>query len=212
MTVQADRIDTLLAGVRIMPVVVIEDVAHAVPMASALFKGGLRAIEITLRTPVAIDAVKAIREQVPDMIVGTGTILSPADLHRSAEAGAVFAVSPGLTDPVANAAMDMVEDMPLLPGTATASEVMCALDHGFERLKFFPAEAAGGIPLLKSLGSPLPKARFCPTGGITEQTATDYLSLANVFCVGGSWLTPRTAIMAENWSDIEGRAGKAATL
>lgn len=211
-TTQASRIDSLLAGVRVMPVVVIEEASDAVPLARALLSGGLKAIEVTLRTPAALDAVAAITADVPDMIVGTGTVLTSSDLQKSAKAGASFAVSPGLTNSLATAAKERMETLPLLPGTATASEVMIALDHGFERLKFFPAAAAGGLSLLNSLASPLPQARFCPTGGITIQTAADYLSSPNIFCVGGSWLTPPSLLNAKAWDEVEALARQASAL
>ncbi|MEM9234783.1 MAG: bifunctional 4-hydroxy-2-oxoglutarate aldolase/2-dehydro-3-deoxy-phosphogluconate aldolase [Pseudomonadota bacterium] len=212
MSVQGDAIDRILHGVRVMPVVVIDSADDAVPLANALLEGGLNAIEVTLRTEAAIEAVAAIRSDVPDMIVGTGTVLTPADLARSAKAGAVFAVSPGLTRTLATAAQEMVSTLPLLPGTASASEVMHGLEAGFTRLKFFPAEAAGGLPLLKSLGSPLPQAKFCPTGGISVKTAPDYLAQSNVFCVGGSWLTPKNIVAEGNWAEITRLAKEASAL
>lgn len=212
MSAQAEAIDRVLEGVRVMPVVVIENAKDAVPLANALLDGGLNAIEVTLRTEAAIEAVSAIRSDVPDMVVGTGTVLSPSDLSRSAKAGAVFAVSPGLTPALITAAQEMVGSVPLLPGTATASEVMIALEAGLTRLKFFPAEAAGGLPMIKSLGSPLPRARFCPTGGISLKTAPDYLAQKNVFCVGGSWLTPKDVVAAGNWSEITRLAKEASSL
>lgn len=212
MSAQSEAIDKVLSGVRVMPVVVIDDADKAVPLAKALLEGGISAIEITLRTPAALDAVKAIRAEVPDMIAGTGTVLTPKDLERSKDAGAVFAVSPGLTPALGTAAAEMAASMPLLPGTATASEVMCALAFGFERLKLFPAEAVGGLALIKSLASPLPTAKFCPTGGITEKTAPDYLAQSNIFCVGGSWLTPKAAIADGDWDEITRIAKAAAAL
>lgn len=212
MSLQADAIDRILSGVRVMPVVVIEKTAHAAPLARALMDGGIKGIEVTLRTPVALEAVKTILAEVPEMTVGTGTVLSPNDFDASAEAGAAFAVSPGLTDELARSAASLFSQMPLLPGTATASEVMKALDHGFERLKLFPAEAVGGLNLIKSLASPLPRAKFCPTGGITEKTAPDYLAQANIFCVGGSWLTPKALMEEGDWGEITRRAKIAAVL
>jgi 2-dehydro-3-deoxyphosphogluconate aldolase / (4S)-4-hydroxy-2-oxoglutarate aldolase len=210
MSNQAAAIDHLLGSTRVMPVVVIDDAEKAVPLAEALLEGGISAIEITLRTDAALDAVRRIKGSLPDMVVGTGTVLSPTHLKQSLDAGAVFAVSPGLTPRLAEAAITLIDDIPLLPGTAGASDVMAAMEFGFERLKFFPAEAAGGLPMIKSLASPLQAAKFCPTGGISEKTAPDYLAQANVFCVGGSWLTPKAAIADGDWAEIT-RIAKAAT-
>jgi 2-dehydro-3-deoxyphosphogluconate aldolase/(4S)-4-hydroxy-2-oxoglutarate aldolase len=209
MSQQAESIDRLLDGVRVMPVVTIEDAEHAVPLADALLEGGIRAIEVTLRTEAALAAVERIARTRPDMTVGTGTILTPDDLGRSEDAGAAFAVSPGLTPLLAKAASVCLDRLPLLPGTATASEVLIAMEYGFTRLKFFPAEAAGGRPMLKSIGAPIPQVRFCPTGGVTPETLADYLALPNVFCVGGSWLTPAAAMAEGRWDEIT-RLAKAA--
>ncbi|WOI52886.1 bifunctional 4-hydroxy-2-oxoglutarate aldolase/2-dehydro-3-deoxy-phosphogluconate aldolase [Parvularcula sp. LCG005] len=209
---QATAIDRVLAGVRVMPVVVIHDADHALPLADALLEGGIKAMEVTLRTDAAIDAVARIAKDRPEMTIGTGTIISPDDLARSMDAGAVFGVSPGLTDMLAKAAALHFDDCPLLPGTATASDVMRALEYGFERLKFFPAEAAGGVPMLKSLGGPLLAPKFCPTGGLTPENAGKYLSLSNVFCAGGSWLTPADKMKAGDWAGITAIAKDAAAL
>ena len=198
---QADRIDRLLNAVRVMPVVVIEDEAQAVPLADALMEGGVSCIEITLRTPAALPAAERIARDRPEMVLGTGTVLTEQDLRASREAGAKFAVSPGLTPTLADAAR-AVPDVPLLPGCATASEVMAAMEAGLTRLKFFPAETSGGAGAVKALAGPLPAARFCPTGGITAERAEDYLGLPNVFCVGGSWVTPKDALRGGDWAAV----------
>jgi 2-dehydro-3-deoxyphosphogluconate aldolase/(4S)-4-hydroxy-2-oxoglutarate aldolase len=210
MTSQAERIDELLNGIPVMPVVVIEDASLALPLADALMAGGIRAMEVTLRTDAAFDTVAAIAKERPDMVIGTGTVLSERDLSRSVDAGAQFAVSPGLTTLLASAALQYMEECPLLPGVATASEAMRAEEAGFERLKFFPAEQAGGAAYLRSLGGPLQRLKFCPTGGISVQNAPDYKKLANVFTVGGSWLTPKDKMAAGDWAGIEALAREAA--
>lgn len=212
MTTQGQAIDKALANVRVMPVVVIDDADHAIPLTDALLEGGIKAMEVTLRTPAAMDAVTAIAKQRPEMTVGTGTVLTPDDLGRSRDAGATFAVSPGLTDFLAKSAQLYFEECPLLPGTASASDVMAAMEHGFSRLKFFPAEAAGGIPMIKSIGGPLPQVKFCPTGGIKPATAPDYLALSNVFCCGGSWLTPAAMMKDGDWAGLTAIAKEAAAL
>lgn len=210
MTTQGALIDSLLGGVPIVPVVVIEDAAHALPLVDALAAGGITAIEVTLRTRAALSVVQAIADARPNVIVGTGTVLSEKDLDASIEAGAKFAVSPGLTEALARAAQKSNDACPLLPGVATASEAMRAAEYGFERLKFFPAEQAGGVPYLKSLSGPLPHLKFCPTGGITPATYPDYAALGNTFTVGGSWIAPAALIAAEDWSAIEERAAAVA--
>ncbi|MCQ8185841.1 bifunctional 4-hydroxy-2-oxoglutarate aldolase/2-dehydro-3-deoxy-phosphogluconate aldolase [Parvularcula maris] len=212
MTSQAERIDELLTGIPVMPVVVIEDASLALPLADALMAGGIRAMEVTLRTDAALDTVAAIAKERPDMVIGTGTVLSERDLSRSVDAGAQFAVSPGLTTLLANAALQYMNGCPLLPGVATASEAMRAEEAGFERLKFFPAEQAGGAAYLKSIGGPLQRLKFCPTGGISVKTAPDYKKLDNVFTVGGSWLTPKDKMAAGDWAGIEALARQAAGL
>ncbi|WHZ19167.1 MAG: bifunctional 4-hydroxy-2-oxoglutarate aldolase/2-dehydro-3-deoxy-phosphogluconate aldolase [Rhodanobacteraceae bacterium] len=194
----------------VVPVVVIHDRAHAVPLARALVAGGTPAIEVTLRTPVALDAIRAIAAEVDGAYVGAGTVLSPRDLDAAERAGARFAVSPGTTPDLLDAADD--SDMPLLPGAATASEVMTLLERGYTYQKCFPAEAVGGAALLRSWAGPLPAARFCPTGGITAANARDYLALPNVICVGGSWLAPRNAVEAGDWNAIEALARAAAAI
>ena len=197
---QAERIDALLSGIRVMPVVVIEDAGDALALADALLEGGVGAAEVTLRTPAALPAVETMCRQRPELVTGTGTVLSATDLRRSQDVGARFAVSPGLTDALAEAANGTANHCPLLPGVATATEAMAALDHGFARQKFFPAETAGGAPAVKALGGPIQAVRFCPTGGIGPDNADDYLSLANVFCVGGSWITK--AAKARDWKAV----------
>ncbi|MCC0805386.1 bifunctional 4-hydroxy-2-oxoglutarate aldolase/2-dehydro-3-deoxy-phosphogluconate aldolase [Methylobacterium sp. W2] len=180
-------IDALMRSVPVIPVLVIEDAAHAEPIARALVDGGLTALEVTLRTPAALEVIR-IMAQVDGAVVGAGTVLNERDLDAAMEAGAQFIVSPGLTDPLTKAAID--RGIPFLPGVANAADIMRGLDHGLDRFKFFPAEAAGGIKALKALTGPFGQVRFCPTGGITEATAPDWLKLAQVLCVGGSWVVP----------------------
>jgi len=194
----------------VVPVLIIDHVEHAVPLARALVKGGLPLLEITLRTPAALEAIQIIAEEVEGAVVGAGTVLDGDQLEAVTKRGAKFAVSPGITDTLLAAARDI--PCPLLPGTATASEVMRLLDHGFEFMKFFPAEPAGGRAYLKALASPLPAASFCPTGGIGPDNASDYLALPNVVCVGGSWVAPTKAVAAGDWVTIETLAREAADL
>lgn len=194
----------------VMPVVTIADAATAPALAHALLAGGIGAIEITLRTPAALEAIRRVAGEVPQMALGAGTILSVNDAFAATEAGAHFLVSPGLTPALAHAARDC--PAPLLPGVATASEAMAARETGFRLLKLFPAEPAGGCALLRSLAGPLPDLRFCPTGGISVESAPAYLALANVICVGGSWIAPDAAIAAGDWVGITARAAVAAAL
>lgn len=194
----------------VVPVVVLDDADAAVPLARALVAGGLRVIEVTLRTGAALAAIERIAAEVPDAVVGAGTIVAPSDAERSLAAGARFLVSPGCT-PALRDAMTAT-GLPFLPGVSSASEAMALLEHGITAMKFFPAEAAGGVPYLKSLGGPLPQVRFCPTGGITPESAPRYLALPNVGCVGGSWLTPADAVRAGDWGRIESLAKQAAAL
>ncbi|GAA4919994.1 2-dehydro-3-deoxyphosphogluconate aldolase/(4S)-4-hydroxy-2-oxoglutarate aldolase [Nonomuraea thailandensis] len=201
---------SLLDLAPVIPVVVIEDAGTAVPMARALVAGGLPVIEVTLRTPAAREAIARIAEEVPEATVGAGTIRSTEDIAASVSAGAKFLVSPGTTLSLVEA-LDS-SGVPYLPGAATVSEVMALVERGIKELKFFPAEAAGGIPYLKSLSGPLPDVRFCPTGGIKPETARDYLALPNVGCVGGSWLTPADALAAGDWARVEKLAAEAAAL
>ncbi|MFZ5707210.1 MAG: bifunctional 4-hydroxy-2-oxoglutarate aldolase/2-dehydro-3-deoxy-phosphogluconate aldolase [Pseudomonadota bacterium] len=190
----------------VIPVLVIHDVAQARPIAEALVEGGLPALEVTLRTPAALDVIREMAK-VEGAVVGAGTVLNPDDVKASADAGARFLVSPGLTDRLADAAI--ASGLPFLPGTANAGDVMRGLDMGLTHFKFFPATANGGIPALKALAAPLFRARFCPTGGITEQTAADWLALDSVLCVGGSWVVPAGA---PDVAEIRKRAAAAANL
>lgn len=202
--------DSLLDVVPVLPVVVLDSLDHAVPVARALVAGGLPAIELTLRTPVALDAIKAIATEVPEILVGAGTIVTPAQAQQAAYAGASFLVSPGATPSLLAAMRDT--GLPFLPGTATVSEVLAALEAGCTELKFFPAEASGGAAFLQSVASPVPAARFCPTGGITVASAPTYLALPNVGCVGGSWITPADALAAGDWDRVTTLAAEAAAL
>lgn len=184
----------------VMPVIVIDDPKHALPMAEALREGGVTVLEITLRTDAAFTAMSQIAKALPDVVVGAGTVLTGEQLQRVSDAGAKFAVSPGLTEKLALAA-DRIK-LPLLPGAVTASEIQLALEHGLQTLKFFPAEAAGGAPVIKAFHGPFSQLRFCPTGGISTSNASQYLSLPNVACVGGSWLTPAAEMKAGNWQAL----------
>ena len=201
---------SLLSRVPVVPVVVVDDLAHAVPVARALVAGGLPVIELTLRTPVALDAIRAIAAEVPEILVGAGTIVTPGQAKEARDAGAQFLVSPGSTPSLLGAMGDT--GLPFLPGTATVSEVLAVLEAGYTELKFFPAEASGGAAFLKSIAAPVPAARFCPTGGITAASAASYLALPNVGCVGGSWLTPADALGAGDWDRIARLASEAAAL
>ncbi len=193
----------------VVPVLVIDDLAHARPLAEALVKGGLPALEVTLRTPVAIEAIR-IMAQVPGGVVGAGTLLTPADVAAAKAAGAKFGVSPGATDRILTACEEA--DLPLLPGAATASEVMALLERGYTVQKFFPAEASGGVPALKAIGAPIPQVRFCPTGGVSLKNARDYLGLSNILCVGGSWVAPKEMMQKGDWDGIVALAREAAQL
>ncbi len=195
----------------VIPVLVIDTPEEAVPLARALLDGGVRVLEITLRTPRALEIIKVLAQQVPQAVLAAGTVTTPAQWEAAAQAGAQFAVSPGLTPRLISAASDG-GPIPLLPGVATASELMTALDAGFECFKFFPAQQAGGVALLKALGGPFADALFCPTGGITVQSAPSFLSLPNVACVGGSWLAPSEVVKAGNWAAITELAQAAASL
>jgi 2-dehydro-3-deoxyphosphogluconate aldolase/(4S)-4-hydroxy-2-oxoglutarate aldolase len=203
-------IGAILGLAPVVPVLVISNADHAVPLAEALVAGGLRVLEVTLRTPQALEAMRRIARAVPDAMVGAGTVLNARHCQEAADAGAQFFVSPGSTaELIAGAARTNV---PLLPGAATASEVMNLFAQGFAFQKFFPAEAAGGIAMLKSLGGPLPDVKFCPTGGITIERAPDYLRLPNVVCVGGSWLVPPEALAAGDWNRIRELAAASSAL
>lgn len=193
----------------IVPVLVVEDAAHARPLAEALVAGGLPALEVTLRTPAALEVI-AEMARVPGGVVGAGTLLTPADVGAAKDAGAQFGVSPGVTDRLLAACEDA--DLPLLPGAATASEVMALFERGYDMLKFFPAEASGGAPALKAIGAPIPQVSFCPTGGVSPQNAGDYLTLSNVLCVGGSWVAPKALLEAGDWVAVEELARTAAAF
>ncbi len=194
----------------VVPVLIIEDAAHAVPLARALVAGGLKAIEITMRTDAALEAVRRVAAEVEGAVVGAGTILNPAHFEAAVKAGSQFIVSPGTTRELIRAAN--ASDIPLLPGAATASEVMQLREDGYEVLKFFPAEQAGGAGYLKALSSPLAGTLFCPTGGISLKNARDYLSLPNVVCVGGSWVAPKDMVEAGDWQGITRLATEASAL
>ena len=200
---------TLCALAPIVPVLVIHDVTHARPLAEALVRGGLPALEVTLRTPAALEAI-AEMAKVPGGVVGAGTLLTPDDVTRAQAAGAQFGVSPGATDDLLSACENA--HLPLLLGAATASEAMRLFERGYDMLKFFPAEAAGGAPMLKSLSGPLPDIAFCPTGGVSPANAAQYLALPNVICAGGSWVAPADVMAARQWDKIEALARSAAQL
>ena len=193
----------------VIPVLVVDDIATARPLAEALVAGGLPVLEVTLRTPVALDAIREMA-QVAGGIVGAGTLLTPQDVTAAKEAGAKFGVSPGATDRLLQACEDA--DLPLLPGAATSSEAMRLLERGYTVQKFFPAEANGGVPALKSIGAPIPQVRFCPTGGVSPGNAPDYLALSNTLCVGGSWVAPKDAVTNGDWARIGQLAREAAAL
>ncbi|MGW6461976.1 bifunctional 4-hydroxy-2-oxoglutarate aldolase/2-dehydro-3-deoxy-phosphogluconate aldolase [Streptomyces sp. NPDC055078] len=194
----------------VIPVVVIEDAADAVPLARALVAGGLPAIEVTLRTPAALDAIRAIATEVPEAVVGAGTVISPAHVDAAVDSGARFLVSPGWTDRLLDAMRG--SGALFLPGVSTTSEVVALLERGVTEMKFFPAEASGGTAYLKSLAGPLPQARFCPTGGISAALAPEYLALPNVGCVGGTWMLPGDALARKDWGRVRSLAEGAAAL
>ena len=205
---RAQIIERVLRLSPVMPVVTIVDAQSAPDLARAFVRGGIRVIEVTLRTPAALEAIEMIARLVPEISVGAGTVVSIADLHAAANSGASFAISPGATPTLL--AGGATGPIAYLPAIATASELMAGLAAGYRFFKFFPAGAAGGIPMLKSLAGPFPDARFCPTGGISQETARSYLDLPNVLCVGGSWLTPSDALLAHDWGRIETLASQAA--
>ena len=200
----------ILSASPVMPVIVLDHVADAVPLAQALVAGGIRVLEVTMRTPAALDCVRAIRAAVPEAIVGVGTISNVADFNAACEAGAVFGVSPGAT--AALLAKASASDLPFLPGVMTPSDVMNALAAGFTAMKLFPAKQAGGIDMLKAIGGPFPQVIFCPTGGIDAESAPQYLALPNVACVGGSWLAPAALVAQKDWGEIQRRAEQACKL
>lgn len=194
----------------VVPVMVIENLEDAVPLAKALVEGGLKVLEITLRTAPALEAIAAIKESVPDAIVGAGTIINTETLQASLDAGAEFIVTPGSTPAIIDAAQ--ASGVPILPGVNTPSEAMVLLEKGIAAMKFFPAEAAGGIPMLKSIAGPLPQITFCPTGGVNPKNAQEYLALPNVACVGGSWMAPTDMVKAKKWEEIKQLTAEAAAL
>lgn len=193
----------------VVPVLVVEDASLAAELAQALVTGGLPALEVTLRTPAALDVIREMA-RVEGGIVGAGTLLTPADVVAAKEAGALFGVTPGTTERLIDAALDA--ELPLLPGAATATESLRLLERGFTIQKFFPAEASGGVPALKAIGAPMPQVRFCPTGGVSLANAPEYLALPNTICVGGSWVAPKDAVMARDWARITDLAREAARL
>jgi 2-dehydro-3-deoxyphosphogluconate aldolase/(4S)-4-hydroxy-2-oxoglutarate aldolase len=205
-----EQVEATLRLAPVVAVVVIEDLAHAVPLARALVGGGIKAIEVTLRTPVALAAIRAIAAEVEGAVVGAGTLLTPKDLRAAQEAGARFGVSPGITPALLDAADDSA--LPYLPGAATATEAMQLFERGYTLQKFFPATPAGGPEYLRSLASPLPAIRFCPTGGVSAITAHDWLAVPNVVCVGGSWLSGAKLLRAGDWRQVEILAREAAAL
>lgn len=204
------RVRAVLKLAPVIPVFTPDNVDDAVQVAQALFNGGLPVIEVTLRTANAMDAIKAMVEAVPDAVVGAGTVLTPAQMEKLKSVGGRFAVSPGATDTLYAAARDT--DLPFLPGVATSSELMRGLEHGLDTFKFFPAVQAGGVGMLSAWNGPFGDVRFCPTGGISAQTASQFLHLPNVLCVGGSWLTTRELLQARDWTGIEALARAAAVL
>ncbi|WP_445362358.1 bifunctional 4-hydroxy-2-oxoglutarate aldolase/2-dehydro-3-deoxy-phosphogluconate aldolase [Microbulbifer sp. ANSA003] len=204
------NIAEILQVAGVVPVLVVDKVEDALPLAGALIEGGLKVLEVTLRTEAALEVVEQIAKHLPEAHVGTGTVLNGDDLRRSIEAGASFMVSPGATDRLLDAAEG--SEAPLLPGAASVSEVMRLYERGYRYQKFFPAQAAGGVPMLKSIGGPLQDVRFCPTGGIGPQNAPDFLALNNVVCVGGSWMASSTLVREKNWAEITRLAKQAAEL
>ena len=204
------RVRAVLKLAPVIPVFTPESVEDAVEVARALFNGGLPVIEVTLRTPMAMDAIQAMVEAVPDAVVGAGTVLTAAQMEKVKQVGGRFAVSPGATPRLYAAARDT--DLPFLPGVATSSELMLGLEHGLDTFKFFPAVQAGGAAMLSAWNGPFGDVRFCPTGGISAQTARDFLHLPNVLCVGGSWLTTRSLLQARDWAGIERLARESAAL
>ena len=203
-------IASILAAGPVMPVIVLERTEDAVPLAQALVDGGVRVLEVTLRTPAALDCVRAIRNRVPQALVGVGTLLSVGQIDAARDAGAIFGVSPGVTRTLLGSATEL--GFPMLPGAMTPSDVMAALDAGYATMKFFPAAQAGGVEMLKAFAGPFPGVSFCPTGGIDAVSALRYLALKNVACVGGSWLAPADLVAAKNWDEITKLARAASAL
>ena len=203
-------IKEIMSSSPIVPVMVINNVEHAVPLAKALVAGGITTLEITLRTDAALESITRIKAEVPEAIVGAGTIINIETLNKAIAAGAEFIVSPGTTDKMIDAAL--ATGVPLLPGIANPSDAMRLLEKGITEMKFFPAEAAGGIPMLKSIGAPIPQITFCPTGGVNQKNVRDYYSLPNVACVGGSWMCAANLVDAENWDEITRLSAEAIKL
>lgn len=203
-------IRSILRASPVMPVIVIDNPADAVPLARALVAGGIRVLEVTLRTPAALGAIRAIADAVPDAVVGAGTVVSADDLQRATEAGARFAVSPGATPALLRAGREAA--IPLLPGVMTPSELIQGIEQGYDSFKLFPAAQAGGVGMLKALGGPFPQVLFCPTGGIDAASAPSFLALPNVACIGGSWLCPAERVRAGDWAGVTGLAQAAAAL
>jgi 2-dehydro-3-deoxyphosphogluconate aldolase / (4S)-4-hydroxy-2-oxoglutarate aldolase len=210
MTMPRSDVSTLLAGTAVVPVLVVESVDTGLALARALVAGGLSVLEITLRTPAALAVIRAIGREIERAVVGAGTVLHPEQYRAAEQAGARFVVSPGATESLL--AHAEASETPYLPGALTSSEVMTLLERGYSCMKFFPAEAAGGVAYLKALAEPLPEARFCPTGGIDAERAPRYLALSNVLCVGGSWVAPRDAVAAGDWPRVTALAQAAAAL
>ncbi len=210
MSQKTEKLIPVMTGQTVIPVLLIDKAQDAVPLARALAKGGLPAIEITLRTAAALDAIRAVAEEVPEAIVGAGTILNASHYEQAVRAGSQFIVSPGVTDAILDAADQ--SSIPLLPGCATASEVMSLRERGYTHVKFFPAEQAGGAPYLKALSSPLAGTFFCPTGGISLSNAMSYLQLPNVLCIGGSWIAPKELVNDGKWDEITTLAAAASAL
>jgi 2-dehydro-3-deoxyphosphogluconate aldolase / (4S)-4-hydroxy-2-oxoglutarate aldolase len=204
------KIREALALAPVIPVLTVEKVAHAAPLAKALYAGGLKVLEITLRTAVALQVIEAMRVAVPEAVIGAGTLVRPEDFAEAARVGAQFAVTPGLTAQLAEAAADV--EFPLLPGIVTPGEILPALHFGYDTLKFFPAQPAGGLPMLQAFGGPFPSVAFCPTGGISRDSAPAFLKLPNVLCVGGSWIAPKALVEKGDWAGIEALARDAAAL
>ncbi len=200
----------LLGAARVIPVLTIEHVEQAVPLARALSAGGISVIEVTLRTKAALKACEAISHECPEVVLGVGTVLTPSQVGEARDAGARFLVTPGTSEKLAHALAE--SGLAALPGAATVSEMVALMELGFHEMKFFPAEAAGGVDYLKSIAGPLAELKFCPTGGITPANAATYLALGNVLCVGGSWITPKAALAAGNWAEITRLAAEAAHL
>ena len=214
-TVRAEPVEAwtalqVMADAPVIPVIVLTEIAHAAPLARALVAGGIRMLEVTLRTPVALACIERIARDVPDAVIGAGTVRSAADAQAAAMAGARFAVSPGYSHNIGKACRDL--GLPLLPGVATGSEILAAQEDGYGELKFFPALQAGGVAMLKAWQGPFGDVRFCPTGGISAANAAEFLALANVVCVGGSWLTPADAVAQGDWARITRLAREAQAL